>query len=50
MDFEEDNQEIEEIQDGDEDIFGGVDDPTIQDIGSRKDAVLFLVDCHPAVF
>ena len=48
MDFEEDNQDIEEVYD--EDLFGGVDDPTIQDITSRKDAVLFLIDCHPKVF
>ncbi|CAD8142730.1 unnamed protein product [Paramecium pentaurelia] len=52
MDFEEEHaggDDIEEIQDG-EDIFGEDADISVHDAGSKKDAVIFLVDCKKALF
>lgn len=52
MDFEEDFQpgdDVEEVQDGD-DIFGDNADVSVHDEGSKKDAVLFLIDCKKTLF
>jgi ATP-dependent DNA helicase 2 subunit 1 len=52
MDFEEDNlvQDVEDGNDFDYDIFGGDDEGGVQDLGSKKDAVLFLIDCRREIF
>ena len=51
MDFEEEHggDDVEEIQDG-EDIFGDDADVSVHDSGSKKDAVIFLVDCKKSLF
>ena len=51
MDFDEEenhNQEGDDVQE--DDIFGFADDVSVQDMVSRRDAVLFLVDCKAPLF
>lgn len=55
MDFDDNDNNVnnndgEEIYDIEDDIFGGSDDPVIQDVNSRKDAVIFVIDCQPCLF